>query len=108
VVGEQIEVRFVDPVLHLLARAANRFVKMPSLGPAPTWRGHGKAWTGRTDGPLGLANDVTRAFQLSRIDQVKSRKRRGGLPLASASTRAASISAPGDRIGSGVASPTNR
>src|SRR5262245_44401030 len=85
-VGEQIELTFLDPVLHLAARAVDRLIEVPCLG----LRGLSEVTTKR-----GLALPTTRRprLQLSSVDQTKSRKRRAGLPLDSASTRAAAISA---------------
>jgi len=47
-------------------------------------------------------------LQLSNVDQVKSRKRRAGLSLASASTRAASISAAISAVDPVVLAPSHQ
>src|SRR5262249_38656513 len=60
-VGEQIELAFLYPVLHLAARAVDRFVEMPCFGLRGLERGDDKARVGRTAGPLGLATDATHA-----------------------------------------------
>src|SRR3954462_3385403 len=72
----------LDPVLHLAARAVDRFVEMPCLGLRGLERGHDKAWVGRTTGPLGLAHDAPPAAPAVQRRPDKVAKRRAGLPLA--------------------------
>ena len=60
-VGEQVELAFLDPVLHLTTRAVDGFVEMPGVDLGGLERGDDEAGVGFPLGPFGLADDTALA-----------------------------------------------
>lgn len=57
-VGIEIELAFLDAVLHVATGAIDLLVELTRAGPGTLERGHNKAWIGLALRPLRLGNDA--------------------------------------------------
>src|SRR3954463_3736953 len=57
-VSEQVQLAFLDPVLHLAAGTVDPLIQPPGVDLGGCQRGDDEAWIGRARAPFGLADDA--------------------------------------------------
>ena len=106
-IGEQVEQAFLDAVLHLAALAVEVLVEIPGVICPDGERGGAEARIGLAAGPFRLPTTRRSRPRLSRVDRMKSAKRRAGALLRSLSA-SVPASAPATRPRSAPPPPPHR